>query len=275
MSWAIPAPIRFSFTLEVAPVGPRLNRSDDWTITVALSMFHEEPEMKISRCALPLVLLAFSSASQAQEGATEPSRGSGLRAEALGFLRDHVIGRAVEVTTSYKAGDKIENLFTRRMTYTNLVETKKGLKFDAISIIKQTIYDLDDKGERVGEGKTKNRALLLRFEVAELESAPKLRGFYRIISNTAGDPTGSGAVVFITMRDDRLVIDQTTIGFDDFFAAEGGMKPGVSETRAILHVQDGRLHVEETERNYYVDPDGQQRAPVSDPVELKGVEVDS
>src|SRR4051794_30941065 len=71
------------------------------------------------------------------------------RAKAVRFLRQHVMGKALEVKETVKiAKGKVEADFSSRKTFAHLVETPDGFVFDVIFHIDQTNYDVGADGHR-------------------------------------------------------------------------------------------------------------------------------
>lgn len=178
------------------------------------------------------------------------------RQNAVKFIRDNIIGRPVHYQSIVKIDNgKLEVDFTRTMTFCNLAETARGFTFDLCTNIKQTNYDLSKEGQRTGDGQTKDRLVVIRYEVMERRSTDKLVGSKRPLANTLEDPIGSVELIQeIRCDGSNLRIRRSTVGYDDFFTKGGSHKPGAEEAEEIFTVIDGLLQHSETGQHFDVDP---------------------
>lgn len=160
------------------------------------------------------------------------------------FLRTTVIGKTLTTKSVRKiAKDTVEADFERSTTFSNLMSTDGGIFFDEIVNIKQTDYNIDEKGKRTGPFFNKDRQLVARHAVREMKSTGVLVGRYTILSST--DPIAAFATMdeILNVKDDELTMTQTTALYSDCFAANNTY---------IACARDG-------EQRYYVNKDGLQR----------------
>ena len=155
-----------------------------------------------------------------------------------------------------------------------LVETPSGFAFDALLVIRQTIYDLDRRAFGSSPAAPRPRARgPLRGLRAEEHGPPDRDS--NASSRCRRRTRRHGYAEFVRLRaeGDRMVLDGTTVGYADFFASGGRYKPGVSDTESVFSVVGGKLRVDETEHNFYVDPESMARTPTGDPIKLVGEQV--
>jgi hypothetical protein len=135
---------------------------------------------------LSLAVLAGLAVAAASGGQGGPAKRPSDRARAIRFLRDHVIGRTVatpETVVKY-AGNKVEGVSSATDSFTNLVETPDGFRFDVVSVARLTNYDLDKDGKRIRPGRKEDGLYLSRYELTERRSTGGLVGTNRIVSST-------------------------------------------------------------------------------------------
>jgi|GEM_PF-5191871 len=195
---------------------------------------------------------------------------AGEREEVVDYLRKNVIGRTLETRITEKiAQGKVETEFASRRTFSNLVETSAGLAFDETIVINQVLYDLDEHGKRVSPGRNKDRVIVMRHEYSVRQSTGRLLGISRVLSaSTNDDLTGFAEAERITVKGDSLLIQVTTIGYEDFFAPGGKYEPTSTDWQDEFSVQGGKLRCVTKRTSYNVDPETLKRTveriPLSD-----------
>ncbi len=205
----------------------------------------------------------------------EPPSGESERAQVVKFLKANVIGKTLEITINSKIDmGKVETEFNRRVTFCNLVESDKGIRFAEIAVIRQTNFDLDANGKRIGAGRRVDRTVMVNWEVGERLSTGKLVGFGTFPVNTAVSPAGEFGTLTMGMEDGKLVMMRSTGLYSDFFAAGGKFKPGAADTRIEMTVVKGKLERTATETPYDVDPKTLKRTPAGEPATLVDRQVD-
>jgi hypothetical protein len=198
-----------------------------------------------------------SALAQGRLGEKEgPAKADSQRAKAIKFLRDHVIGKTVVTpeTIAKVDGGKMEAVLSGSETYTNLVETESGFKFDDFSNFKQTNYDLDKDGKRILPGQNKDGLELVQYELSERKCTGKLVGSYRIVSSTSKFfMAGSTSGVLMEVKGDGLHFKEFSIAYEDFSAVGGKCKPGAYEATYHFYVKGGKLHGEGQTQHFEVD----------------------
>jgi hypothetical protein len=220
------------------------------------------------RARVLLGLTAALAVSAASWGQGERKGESSARARALKFLREHVIGKTVASgDTVFKyAGNKVEGVASGSDSFTNLVETPDGFKFDQLSVSKLTNYDLDKNGKRIQPGRNEDGLYLSRYQLTERRSTGHLVGTNRIISSTHKTYTaGYTAAVLMEVREGGIQTREHSIFYDDFFAAKGKWKPGASEGRLRFSLKGSKLRVEGENLQFDVDPQTLKKTRTADP----------
>src|SRR5579871_191125 len=132
------------------------------------------------------------------------------RAEAVRFLKEHVIGKTlVAPHHTYRWDhDTMEYEHESQETCVNFAETAQGFRFDVIYAFKVKSYDLDPAGERILPGQDRSGARIFRYEFGERCSTQKLTGISRIISSNIETPSYEGLASLVTnvrVSDDGLI----------------------------------------------------------------------
>ena len=213
--------------------------------------------MKTAHAAL-LALLVVGMGGRPTPGAEETSE----RAKALSFLKDNVIGRTVSVNLTEKiANGTVETVFSRNTSFVKLMETPNGFQFDAVSVIRQTNYDLDKQGKRVGPGLVEDRTIADRYVVSERKSTKKLIGYSLVVSNSSDFDEAAVDAVRVGFQDGKLVIDESTVLFNDLFAEGGQFKPGGADVHSEFSIVRGKLRRVQTIQIFDVDPNTLEKQP--------------
>jgi hypothetical protein len=190
------------------------------------------------------------------------------RAGALKFLRGHVIGKTVRTKeTVFKyAGGKVEGVTSGSDSFTNLVETPDGFKFDVFSVNRLTNYDLDEAGKRVKPGRNEDAAYLSRYDLTQRKSTGRLVGTSRVVSSTHKTYTaGYTVAVLLEVSDAGLRSREHTLFYEDFFEVKGRWKPGASETTLRFSLHKGKLRVQGENLQFDVDPKTLKKTRTADP----------
>jgi len=209
------------------------------------------------RKVLEAMLLVFAVAAidLSSVHAGEPP-GKPERDQVVKFLRDKVIGKTLETkSTSQIANGKVEAVFEARRTFSSLVKTNEGFTFDILIAIKQTNYDMDDQGNRIGASHKKNRTYVSRYLVGEKLSTGELIGTE--VDVFSSDPDAypyTPMVVRMGIEGDALLMDVDTVLYQDFYGKDDRFTPGALEIRYEFRTDKGRLVARQTTRAYDVDP---------------------
>ena len=72
-----------------------------------------------------------------------------MKSEIIQFLRENIIGKTLLTSVAYKLENGcLEGVYNDKMTFSNLVITENGFKFNMTTVTQELIYNLDDKGVR-------------------------------------------------------------------------------------------------------------------------------
>jgi hypothetical protein len=195
------------------------------------------------------------------------------RAQVAKFLQEHVISKTVvtpKVTSKQDEG-RMESDYEDQTTFTNFTESAQGFAFDITIVSKETRYDLDKDGKRVGPGRDLSGTEVYRYEVIERVSTKKLTGTVVLVSMTTRAPSRAGAALLVTgmnVVDGKLTWKETLPGYLDLVTARGKYKPGSWDSINTFSLVDGRLRCEYDITNFNVDPDTLQRTPMKERPQL-------
>jgi hypothetical protein len=172
------------------------------------------------------------------------------------FLKQNAIGKTLEWKFEGPIADgKFETEFQRHTTFSNFTEYRNGLAFDEIAVIQQVNYDLDEAGNRVGEGIEKNRVLTVRWELGHRASSGGVTGFRRIVSNSMDTEVGWCQATRIVQENGRWVAYSEDPIYSDHFSSGDTVVPGMEKVREEIWFEDQRLYRQTTRQAFYVDPD--------------------
>ena len=188
----------------------------------------------------------------------EPEKKLSDRDRAVTFLKTHVIGKTFNLPDAifdYDDG-KVEGVGSGTDSFTNLVETDDGFKFDVLSSSKLTNYDLDKAGNRILPGRKEDAIYLSRYELTTRRSTGKLVGTCRIVSSNHKTFTaGYTNAVLWKIEEEGFRSREQSLFYEDFFAAKGKWKSGASESRFHFYVEDGKLCVDAENLQFDVNPE--------------------
>ena len=72
-----------------------------------------------------------------------------MKDEIIHFLKENIIGKTLLTCAVYKLENgNLEGVYNDKMTFSNLVTTENGFKFDMTTVTQELVYNLDDKGAR-------------------------------------------------------------------------------------------------------------------------------
>ncbi|MFC4006943.1 hypothetical protein ACFOY2_06910 [Nonomuraea purpurea] len=191
------------------------------------------------------------------------------RSRVIDFLERNVIGRTVvaEPITTYTNQGRTESTYIDQTFFSGLVHTADGFRFDLTTVSLGRRYGLDDEGRHQENAGVLDAVRVYRYEMTERASSGRLVGFARFISstNTASDPfSGTFFLVRMRMEGDELVIQDTQVGYADFFDYGGTRKPVASDGLYRYTAQDGKVVLRFTQSTFDVDPNTMDRTPTGD-----------
>lgn len=72
-----------------------------------------------------------------------------MKDKIIQFLEDNILGKLLLTSTLYKLeNDTLEGVYNDKMTFSNLVRTSTGFKFDMTTVTQELVYKLDSSGAR-------------------------------------------------------------------------------------------------------------------------------
>ena len=73
-----------------------------------------------------------------------------MKDEIIHFLKENIIGKTLLTCAVYKLENgNLEGVYNDKMTFSNLVTTENGFKFDMTTVTQELVYNLDDKGAKI------------------------------------------------------------------------------------------------------------------------------
>lgn len=179
------------------------------------------------------------------------------------FLRSSVIGRTVvgKVATDIDHG-RLESVFERRTTFTQLLVSPNGFGFDEVLRIRETITPQKGKAKHADGTRNANRSVILRHQYSVRESTGEVIGYVREISGNTSQLSAAAVVkrATATFDDGVLTIRSSTVNYDDH-AGLMGPKPGGFKSQTQYSVAGGRLRRVQTNEYYEIDPESGKQTP--------------
>ena len=185
--------------------------------------------------------------------------------DVVAFLKKSVLGRKLEHhSTDKMANNTLETEFVRESVFANLQESAEGFTYDKLFVIRQTIWDLNVEQKRIGQGRQEDRQLTMRYEFKTRKSTGHLLGCSRVLTNSMADPTGVVNFARIELHDGRLIITESSVGYDDYFGRDGKFEPASSDSQTTMEIKNGKLYSSESVISFNVDPETLQRTSKRD-----------
>ena len=90
-----------------------------------------------------------------------------MKDEIIQFLEDNIFDKLLITSTLYKLeNDTLEGVYNDKMTFSNLVRTKSGFKFDMATVTQELVYKLNSSGARTSIVKNYTGTSVFRYELA-------------------------------------------------------------------------------------------------------------
>lgn len=218
-----------------------------------------------------LYFLTFTSAStaSAEDSASRPFD------LAVDFIENNMIGKTLEtkVVTKINKGN-IETEFYRRVMYTNLLKNGDSASFDAVILVRQSLWDLNEKGERINDKpRIENRTIVSRYGLHALKSTDDVIGNCVPLLNSAISSIGQGGPIQLKMENNTLKMVSLTSLYFDGFGKQGSWVPMASRVTTTFSSIDGKLSATTIEEGFDVDPDTLERKPNGHHVTLHSKEI--
>ena len=118
-----------------------------------------------------------------------------MKNEIIQFLRENIIGKTLLTGAIYKLENgNLEGEYNDKMTFSNLVTTENGFKFNMTTVTQELVYNLDDKGARTTIAKDYTGTSVFCYELAMRKSTKQITGYMRCVSTTVQDSTTEAVV---------------------------------------------------------------------------------
>lgn len=186
--------------------------------------------------------------------------------KAIAFLREKVINRKVRREndgTNNTPDGTVAYHFKRDILFANLVESGNGFTFDAIVLIEQKNWDVED-GQKVGDPRRKDRALVLRYHLGQTRSTGELIGRVETLTSSVPHWLHDGESLRMRVKGEELILEKWTNLYSDFFSGGGEYYPGSAHVTYEFYLKDGKLHRSTTVETYEVDPETLEKKRVQE-----------
>lgn len=130
-----------------------------------------------------------------------------MKNEIIQFLRENIIGKTLLTGAVYKLENgNLEGVYSDKMTFSNLVTTENGFKFNMTTVTQELVYNLDNKGARTTITKDYTGTSVFCYELAMRKSTKQITGYMRCVSTTllSNTPYPLFPNVFYSWRTGRL-----------------------------------------------------------------------
>lgn len=169
-----------------------------------------------------------------------------MKDEIIHFLEKNLIGKILFTDkVTYTLGNgKLESIYNDQMTFSNLVKTENGFKFNMTTLTHELIYNLDKKGERTTIAKDYTGTSVFCYELAVRKSTNQLTGYMYCVSTTVQDQTmeavvcGIFDVIFngkeLSWRENQLLYRDNPIEEDKY-------KPVAFDSKVRIYLNEGKV----------------------------------
>ena len=121
--------------------------------------------------------------------------GNKMKNKIIQFLRENIIGKTLLTGAVYKLENgNLEGAYSDKMTFSNLLTTENGFKFNMTTVTQELVYNLDDKGARTTIAKDYTGTSVFCYELAMRKSTKQITGYMRCVSTTVQDYTMEAVV---------------------------------------------------------------------------------
>ncbi|MEZ5941164.1 MAG: hypothetical protein R3C18_07220 [Planctomycetaceae bacterium] len=228
--------------------------------------------------ALAAILALFVATAFADEPATAEQAELDPVQELADFAETNLVGRVVETTVkSHINGQALDSEFTRRTVFVKVTKVDKAVAIDVLYLIKQTLWDLDDAGNRIEDSaRVEDRVSGSRWVIHRSLSTGKLLGSTAGLIGSNGHGLGGGrSDMEVKLENGKLWVRTTHGLYGDGFSRSGEYTPIASVGTRAFWLEGEVLVGESTEFGYNVDPETLERTPSGHDVKLKEQEVPS
>ena len=182
-----------------------------------------------------------------------------MKDEIIQFLEDNIFGKLLITSTLYKLeNDTLEGVYNDKMTFSNLVRTNSGFKFDMTTVTQELVYKLNSSGARTSIVKNYTGTSVFRYELAMRKSTNKLTGYMRCISTTVQDSTMDAIVsgIFDVSFDGKeLKWQEHQLLYRDNPIEENLYKPVAFNSKIRFYISEGKAVFEYLPTLWDISPD--------------------
>lgn len=182
-----------------------------------------------------------------------------MKDKIIQFLEDNILGKLLHTSTLYKLeNDTLEGVYNDKMTFSNLVRTSTGFKFDMTTVTQELVYKLDSSGARTSIVKNYTGTSVFRYELAMRKSTNQLTGYMRCISTTVQDSTMEAIVcgIFDVAFDGKeLKWQEQQLLYRDNPIGENLYKPVAFNSKVRFYLSEGKAVFEYLPTLWDISPD--------------------
>ena len=182
-----------------------------------------------------------------------------MKDEIIQFLKENIIGKTLLTGAVYKLENgNLEGVYNDKMTFSNLVTTGNGFKFDMTTVTQELVYNLDDKGARTTIAKDYTGTSVFCYELALRKSTGRLTGYMHCISTTVLHQTMEAVVcgLFDVSFDEKgLKWQENQLLYRDNPTGADKYKPIAFDAKVRIYLDNGKAVFEYRPTHWDVDPD--------------------
>ncbi len=181
------------------------------------------------------------------------------------FLRSTIIGKTLytaPLTYSLENG-RLEGEYSDQMSFTNLLLSPTGMRFDLFVVSRERIYFMAD-GKRTTLRKNFSGASHFRYELAKRKSTGRITGSMRYLAASFDDVPAEGmtsAVLDLRLENGQARWSEKEAIYRDQPGADGGYRPVAFEADCRVFVENGLAAYAYDGRCFDADPDTFARSP--------------
>lgn len=167
------------------------------------------------------------------------------------FLVDNVLGRSLytDELTYYLENGKIEGVYSDRMTFSNLLDSGTGVKFDLFVDSHELLYEIDADKNRLALRKDFSSSSVFRYELAKRRGSGLITGFMRFVTSSLQHVPAeamASTVLDIQVTPDGIAWKEKEMLYRD--------QPGTGdEYRSVAFEANCRLFLEQAKARYEYD----------------------
>ena len=183
-----------------------------------------------------------------------------MKDKVIQFLEKNIIGKTLltdEVVYKLENGN-LEGVYNDKMTFSDLVKTENGFKFNMTTVTQELVYNLDEKGVRTNVAKDYAGTSVFSYELALRKSTNRLTGYMRCISTTVQDPTMEAVVygIFdVNFNGKELKWQENQLLYRDTPIGEGKYKPVAFDSKIRFYLDKEKVVFEYLPTHWDIDPE--------------------